>query len=183
MSTFRTEHDFLGERRLPDSAYYGIQTLRAIENFAITGISINTEPLFVQALAYVKKGAALANKELGVLPANIADAIAAACDRVATGEFDGQFLTDMIQGGAGTSVNMNANEVIANVALEIMGHAKGEYQYCHPNNHVNCSQSTNDAYPTAFRIALNNKLVGYRETLGALADAFALKGEEFRDIL
>ena len=183
MSTSRTEHDFLGKRSLPDSAYYGIQTLRGMENFDITGIPIKNEPLFVQALAYVKKGAALANKELGVLPANIADAIAAACDRVATGEFDHQFLTDMIQGGAGTSVNMNANEVIANVALEIMGHAKGDYQFCHPNNHVNCSQSTNDAYPTAFRIALNNKLVGYRETLGTLADAFAQKGEEFRDIL
>ncbi|WP_216688639.1 aspartate ammonia-lyase [Hymenobacter siberiensis] len=183
MSNSRIEHDFLGERSLPDTAYYGIQTLRALENFDITGIPIKNEPLFVQALAYVKKGAALANKELGVLPANIADAIAAACDRVATGEFDNQFLTDMIQGGAGTSVNMNANEVIANVALEIMGHAKGEYQFCHPNNHVNCSQSTNDAYPTAFRIALNNKLVGYRETLKILADAFAQKGEEFRDIL
>jgi aspartate ammonia-lyase len=102
---------------------------------------------------------------------------------VANGEFDHQFLTDMIQGGAGTSVNMNANEVIANVALEIMGHAKGEYQFCHPNNHVNCSQSTNDAYPTAFRIALSNKLVGYSQTLATLADAFAAKGEEFRNVL
>jgi aspartate ammonia-lyase len=183
MTTSRVEHDFLGERTLPNTAYYGIQTLRALENFAITGIPINTERLFVQALAFVKKGAALANCELGVLPPHIAEAIAAACDRVAAGEFDDQFLTDMIQGGAGTSVNMNANEVIANVALEMMGHQKGEYQFCHPNNHVNCSQSTNDAYPTAFRIALNNKLVGYRETLYNLADAFAQKGEEFNDIL
>jgi aspartate ammonia-lyase len=180
---FRLEHDFLGEREIPATAYYGIQTLRALENFHITGIPLKVEPLFVQALAFVKKAAALTNRDLGVLPAPIADAIAQACDRVATGEFDGEFLTDMIQGGAGTSVNMNANEVIANVALEIMGHEKGQYEFCHPNNHVNCSQSTNDAYPTAFRIALSNKLVGYSAVLGELAEAFAAKGTEFRDIL
>ena len=179
----RLEHDFLGELPIPNDAYYGIQTLRALDNFHITGIPIKVEPLFVQALAYVKKGAALANKELGVLDPKIADYIAQACDRVASGEFDNQFLTDMIQGGAGTSVNMNANEVIANVALELMGHQKGEYQYCHPNNHVNCSQSTNDAYPTAFRIALNNKLVSYRDMLSQLADAFFAKGEEFQNVL
>jgi len=183
MNNSRFEHDFLGERILPADAYYGIQTLRALENFHITGIPINTEPIFVQALAYVKKAAALANRDLGVLDPTIAEAIAQACDRVASGEFDHQFLTDMIQGGAGTSVNMNANEVIANVALEIMGHQKGEYEFCHPNNHVNCSQSTNDAYPTAFRIALSNKLVGYSKTLEELADAFAAKGQEFRNIL
>ncbi|GAA4360602.1 aspartate ammonia-lyase [Hymenobacter saemangeumensis] len=183
MANSRFEHDFLGERILPDDAYYGIQTLRALENFHITGIPINTEPIFVQALAYVKKAAALANRDLGVLDPAIADAIVRACERVASGEFDHQFLTDMIQGGAGTSVNMNANEVIANVALEIMGHPKGAYEFCHPNNHVNCSQSTNDAYPTAFRIALSNKLVGYSKTLEELADAFAAKGREFRNIL
>ncbi|AII50870.1 aspartate ammonia-lyase [Hymenobacter sp. APR13] len=179
----RLEHDFLGERPIPENAYYGIQTLRALENFNITGIPLRSEPLFVQALAYVKKAAALTNRELGVLDPAIADAIAQACDRVASGEFDGEFLTDMIQGGAGTSVNMNANEVIANVALEIMGREKGQYEFCHPNNHVNCSQSTNDAYPTAFRIALSNKLVGYSAVLGELAEAFAAKGTEFRDIL
>ncbi|MCA8831122.1 aspartate ammonia-lyase [Hymenobacter pini] len=183
MTISRLEHDFLGEREIPADVYYGIQTLRALENFHITGIPLRVEPLFVQALAYVKKAAALANRDLGVLKPEIADAIARACDRVAAGEFDGQFLTDMIQGGAGTSVNMNANEVIANVALELMGHQKGEYQFCHPNNHVNCSQSTNDAYPTAFRIALSNKLVGYSQVLGELADAFAAKGEEFRNVL
>ena len=180
---FRLEHDFLGEREIPAAAYYGIQTLRALENFHITGIPLKVEPLFVQALAFVKKAAALTNRDLGVLPAPIAEAIAQACDRVATGEFNGEFLTDMIQGGAGTSVNMNANEVIANVALEIMGHAKGQYEFCHPNNHVNCSQSTNDAYPTAFRIALSNKLVGYSAVLGELAESFASKGTEFRDVL
>ena len=179
----RLEHDFLGELPIPTDAYYGIQTLRALENFHITGIPIKVEPLFVQALAFVKKAAALTNKELGVLDPAVADAIARACDRVASGEFDNQFLTDMIQGGAGTSVNMNANEVIANVALELMGHQKGDYQYCHPNNDVNCSQSTNDAYPTAFRIALNNKLAGYRDTLAQLADAFFAKGQEFHNVL
>jgi aspartate ammonia-lyase len=183
MTNSRLEHDFLGERAIPSEAYYGIQTLRALENFDITGIPLRTEPLFVQALAYVKKAAALANRDLGVLDANIADCIAAACDKVASGQYDDQFLTDMIQGGAGTSVNMNANEVIANVALELMGHQKGQYEFCHPNNHVNCSQSTNDAYPTAFRIALSNKLVGYAQTLGKLADAFAQKGVEFRNVL
>ena len=183
MTTSRTEHDFLGERAIPATAYYGIQTLRAMENFNITGIPIKSEPLFVQALAYVKKGAALANRDLGVLDAALAGYIAQACDRVAAGEFNDQFLTDMIQGGAGTSVNMNANEVIANVALELMGHTKGAYQHCHPNNHVNCSQSTNDAYPTAFRIALSNKLVGYAEALAQLADSFAAKGVEFREVL
>ncbi|MCR5890115.1 aspartate ammonia-lyase [Hymenobacter sp. J193] len=183
MPTSRLEHDFLGERPIPQDAYYGIQTLRAIENFRITGIPLKSEPLFVQALAYVKKAAALANQELGVLDATIAGGIARACDRVISGEFDDQFLTDMIQGGAGTSVNMNANEVIANVALELLGHQKGEYQFCHPNNHVNCSQSTNDAYPTAFRIALSNKLVSYRQALEQLAEAFAQKGEEFQNVL
>nr|WP_243651190.1 aspartate ammonia-lyase [Hymenobacter gummosus] len=179
----RIEHDFLGERAIPAEAYYGIQTLRALENFHITGIPLKAEPLFVQALAFVKKGAALANRDLGVLDPKLAGYIAQACDRVMTGELDDQFLTDMIQGGAGTSVNMNANEVIANVALELMGKQKGQYEFCHPNNHVNCSQSTNDAYPTAFRIALNNKLQSYRDALALLADAFAAKGEEFRNVL
>ncbi|PJJ52764.1 aspartate ammonia-lyase [Hymenobacter chitinivorans] len=183
MTNSRLEHDFLGERSIPNDAYYGIQTLRALENFNITGIPLRTEPLFVQSLAYVKKAAALANRDLGVLDPAIADCIATACDKVAAGQYDDQFLTDMIQGGAGTSVNMNANEVIANVALELMGHRKGQYEFCHPNNHVNCSQSTNDAYPTAFRIALSNKLIGYAQTLGNLADAFAAKGEEFRNVL
>ncbi|KUG05851.1 aspartate ammonia-lyase [Solirubrum puertoriconensis] len=183
MPTSRIEHDFLGERTLPNDVYYGIQTLRALENFDITGIPLRAEPLFVQALGYVKKAAALANRDLGVLDPTIARYIAEACDQVIAGQHDNQFLTDMIQGGAGTSVNMNANEVIANVALELMGRKKGQYDFCHPNNHVNCSQSTNDAYPTAFRIALNNKLAGYRDELAMLADAFAAKGEEFRNVL
>lgn len=164
----RIEHDFLGEKEIPQDVYYGIQTLRAIENFHITGIPLKVEPIFVQALGYVKKGAAMANRDLGVLDKNIAEHIIKACDRVIAGEFDDQFLSDLIQGGAGTSVNMNANEVIANVALEMMGKQKGQYEFCHPNNHVNCSQSTNDAYPTAFRIALINKLTGYKNILNEL---------------
>ncbi|RAJ01611.1 aspartate ammonia-lyase [Chitinophaga skermanii] len=179
----RIEHDFLGEREIPQDVYYGIQTLRALENFHITGIPIKTEPKFVQALGYVKKAAAIANSELGVLDKNIADHIVKAADRVIAGEFDDQFLSDLIQGGAGTSVNMNANEVIANVALEMMGKAKGDYQFCHPNNHVNCSQSTNDAYPTAFRIAIYNKLIEYSKVLGDLAESFEKKGNEFKEVL
>ncbi|MEI3797353.1 MULTISPECIES: aspartate ammonia-lyase [unclassified Chitinophaga] len=179
----RIEHDFLGEKEIPQDVYYGIQTLRAIENFHITGIPLKVEPMFVQALGYVKKGAAMANRDLGVLDKNIAEYIIKASDRVIAGEFDDQFLSDLIQGGAGTSVNMNANEVIANVALEMMGKEKGQYKFCHPNNHVNCSQSTNDAYPTAFRIALINKLTGYKLTLGELGEAFQAKGEEFKNVL
>lgn len=179
----RREHDFLGEREIPKDVYYGIQTLRAIENFHITGIPLKTEPIFVQALGYVKKAAAMANAELGVLDRDIAERIIKASDRVINGEFNDQFITDLIQGGAGTSVNMNANEVIANVALEMMGKEKGDYDFCHPNNHVNCSQSTNDAYPTAFRIALINKLTAYSQSLKALADAFLEKGEEFKQVL
>lgn len=179
----RIEHDFLGEKEIPHDVYYGIQTLRAIENFHITGIPLMVEPIFVQALGYVKKGAAMANRDLGVLDKNIAEYIIKACDRVIAGEFNNQFLSDLIQGGAGTSVNMNANEVIANVALEMMGKEKGQYEFCHPNNHVNCSQSTNDAYPTAFRIALINKLTGYSLILSDLAEAFGAKGVEFKNVL
>ena len=179
----RIEHDFLGEKEIPHDVYYGIQTLRAIENFHITGIPLMVEPVFVQALGYVKKGAAMANRDLGVLDKNIAEYIIKACDRVIAGEFNNQFLSDLIQGGAGTSVNMNANEVIANVALEMMGKEKGQYEFCHPNNHVNCSQSTNDAYPTAFRIALMNKLTGYKTILSELAEAFGAKGVEFKNVL
>src|SRR5688572_23227690 len=179
----RIEHDFLGERELPDNVYYGIQTLRALENFNITGIPLKTEPIFVQALGYVKKAAAMTNRDLGVIDKTIAEFIIKACDRVIAGEFNEHFLTDMIQGGAGTSVNMNANEVIANVALEMMGKKKGEYQFCHLNNHVNFAQSTNDAYPTAFRIALINKLSTYSNALDQLANAFAEKGLAFQNVL
>ncbi|WP_276497585.1 aspartate ammonia-lyase [Pontibacter litorisediminis] len=183
MSEFRTEHDFLGEMEIPDSAYYGIQTARALDNFYITGIPVSREPLFIQAFGYVKKAAALANRDCGVLKPEIADAICKACDKLIAGEYMDQFVTDMIQGGAGTSVNMNVNEVVANLALEALGHKKGEYQYVHPNNHVNFSQSTNDAYPTAFRLALYRKIESFIESLEALQEAFAHKGEEFKNVL
>ena len=180
---FRKEHDFLGEKDIPEEVYYGIQTLRALENFHITGIPISKEPLFIQAFGYVKKAAALANRDCGVLDPVITDAICKACDDLIAGKYLDQFVTDMIQGGAGTSVNMNVNEVIANVALELLGHKKGEYQYVHPNNHVNCSQSTNDAYPTAFRLALYSKIEQYMKSLSALEQSFANKGVEFKDVL
>jgi aspartate ammonia-lyase len=150
----RSEHDLLGDRDVPAEAYYGVQTLRAMENFNISGVTLNFYPVFVQALAMVKLAAAKANNDLGLLNNTLTDAIVAACDEVIKGKFHKNFAVDMIQGGAGTSTNMAANEVIANRALEILGHKKGEYQYCHPNNHVNLSQSTNDAYPTAVKIAL-----------------------------
>ncbi|NEM99462.1 aspartate ammonia-lyase [Pontibacter burrus] len=183
MNTFRKEHDFLGEKDIPNEVYYGIQTLRALENFNITGIPISKEPLLIQAFGYVKKAAALANLECGVLDPKIAEAICKACDKLINGEYLDQFVTDMIQGGAGTSVNMNANEVIANIGLEIMGHPKGAYQYLHPNNHVNFSQSTNDAYPTAFRLALYVKIGKVISVLNSLQQAFGQKGEEFKEVL
>lgn len=179
----RIEHDFLGERRISDEVYFGIQTLRAIENFHITGLPISKEPLLIQALGYVKKAAAMANRDCGVLDPKIAEAICYGSDKLINQEYLDQFPTDMIQGGAGTSVNMNANEVIANLGLEYMGHQKGEYGFLHPNNHVNFSQSTNDAYPTAFRIALYNKILKFVEALEVLREAFDKKGEEFEKVL
>lgn len=183
MNTFRKEHDFLGEKDIPNEAYYGIQTLRALENFNITGIPISKEPLLIQAFGYVKKAAALANEECGVIDPVIADAICKASEKLIRGEHLNQFVTDMIQGGAGTSVNMNVNEVIANLGLELLGYQKGEYDYLHPNNHVNFSQSTNDAYPTAFRLALYIKIGLFIEALTHLQKAFANKGQEFKDVL
>ena len=183
MSETRKEHDFLGELDIPADIYYGIQTYRAVENFKISGISISILSKFIQGMACVKKAAALANCELGVLSQEKCEAICKACDEVVAGKFDDQFPVDVFQGGAGTSCNMNANEVIANRALEIMGHKKGEYQYCHPNNDVNCSQSTNDAYPTAMRIALYAKLTQLIGDMDYLRQAFADKAEEFRDVI
>ncbi|HEX9302422.1 MAG TPA: aspartate ammonia-lyase [Casimicrobiaceae bacterium] len=179
----RIERDFLGERELPETAYYGVQTLRGMENFHITGIPISAEPFFIQAFGCVKKAAAMANRDLGVLEPTVAEAIIRACDRIIAGEFLDQFRSDMIQGGAGTTTNMNVNEVVANIALESLGHRKGDYQYVSPNDHVNCSQSTNDAYPTAFRIALINRMTSYSNALARLRDAFHDKGREFAKVL
>jgi aspartate ammonia-lyase len=179
----RIERDFLGERELADDVYYGIQTLRGKENFHITGITVSSEPYFVKAFGYVKKAAALANRDLGVLDRRIASAIAGACDRLIAGEMLDQFVTDFIQGGAGTSTNMNANEVIANLALESLGHRKGEYVFVNPNDHVNFGQSTNDVYPTAFRLALILRLESYMGALRRLQDAFFAKAREFDKVL
>lgn len=179
----RLEHDLLGEKEVPEEALYGIQTLRAIENFSISGITLNFFPNLVKSLAYVKKAAAIANNKLGILDDKIADAIIRACDEIIDGKWHEQFSVDMIQGGAGTSTNMNANEVIANRALEILGHKRGEYQYCHPNNHVNLSQSTNDAYPSAVHIAVYMSNLSLLDNLKSLIESFRKKGKEFADII
>jgi aspartate ammonia-lyase len=183
ISSYRTEHDSLGEREIPNNAYYGVQTVRAMENFAISGVPLRNFAHFVHALAYVKKAAAQANSELKVLDPKIADAIVKASDEILAGKLHDQFVVDMMQGGAGTSTNMNANEVIANRGLELMGHVKGEYKYLHPNDHVNCSQSTNDAYPTAIKLAV---IFSLKDTLSAMAelrDSLAAKEKEFAHIL
>ncbi|HET6762373.1 MAG TPA: aspartate ammonia-lyase, partial [Longimicrobiaceae bacterium] len=179
----RTEHDLLGERRLSVDLYYGVQTLRAVENFNITGIAISQYAYLVNALAAIKEGAAMANAELGLLPAEVAEAIGRACREIREGRLHEQFVVDVVQGGAGTSTNMNANEVIANRALELLGHRKGDYQFVHPNDHVNLSQSTNDVYPTALKIAGNWAILDLMAALGELRDAFFAKGEEFADAL
>jgi aspartate ammonia-lyase len=183
MPNARVEQDFLGEREIGDEYYYGIQTLRASENFHITGITISSEPRFIQAFGMVKKAAALANRDCGVLDPAVCDAIGYACDRLIAGQYADQFISDLIQGGAGTSTNMNANEVIANIGLEYMGKRKGQYEFLHPNNHVNCSQSTNDAWPTAFRLALYFKINDLADAMGVLRTAFLRKGDAFSRVL
>ncbi len=179
----RTEHDLLGERNVPHESYYGIQTLRALENFNIIGITLNFFPVLIEALAMVKMAAAKANYDLGLLSKPVADAIIQACNEIMNRKLQSQFVVDMIQGGAGTSTNMNANEVIANRALEILGYEKGEYKYCHPNNHVNLSQSTNDVYPTAIKIALINSNKKLINVLHDLISSFRSKGIEFARVI
>ena len=179
----RLEHDFLGEMRIPSDTYYGIQTYRAVENFPISGVSIASFPELIKALGLVKKASAIANMQFGVLPREIGDAICAACDEIIEGKLHDQFPVDCIQGGAGTSTNMNANEVIANLALEKMGLDKGRYDVLHPNDHVNASQSTNDVYPTAVRIALWLGIERLLASMAFLREGFEAKAEEFKDIL
>jgi aspartate ammonia-lyase len=179
----RQEHDLIGRRDIPEDAYYGVHTLRALENFAITGTSISIYPDLVVALACVKQAAALANNELGLLDDTRTQAILGACENIREGKLLDEFVVDVIQGGAGTSTNMNANEVIANLALELLGHAKGEYQYLHPLEHVNLSQSTNDVYPTAVKVAAQFGIHKLIEAMADLRDAFAAKAEEFADAL
>ncbi len=180
-SAVRVEHDLLGERDVPAAAYWGVHTLRAVENFPISGRTIGSEPLLVDALADVKHAAALANRELGLLNEPRADAIAGACREIRGGALRDQFVVDLIQGGAGTSTNMNANEVIANRGLELLGRRRGDYAALHPNEHVNLSQSTNDVYPTAIRIALIRAADELAAAMERLRSAFAAKAIEFAD--
>ena len=180
---FRIESDLLGELKVPADVLYGVQTQRGINNYHISRKTMSMYPDFIIAIAYVKLAAVQTNHTLGVINDEISGAIAQACREIIDGKFHDNFPIDMMQGGAGTSVNMNANEVIANRALEIMGHEKGDYQYCYPNDHCNCGQSTNDVYPTTIRLALirmNKSLVA---ALTGLISALRYKGEEFKDVI
>lgn len=179
----RTEHDLIGDFKVPADAYWGVHTGRALQNFPITGRQIGTLPYLLQSFAEVKKACALANGELGILTPELTDAIARACDQVAAGGYENQFVVDPIQGGAGTSTNMNANEIIANVALEILGEPKGNYSVVHPLQHVNASQSTNDVYPTAARIAVWRACSDLLAEMAALVDAFHERAQSFGSIL
>lgn len=181
--TFRREHDLLGERDVPAEAYYGVHTLRAVENFPISGMTISAYPGLIAALASIKQAAAQANCELGLLPTQKMRAIHAACEELRAGKFHQHFVVDVYQGGAGTSTNMNANEVIANRALEWLGHARGQYQYLHPLEDVNKSQSTNDVYPTAIKIALRFEIDRLIEAMEILRLDFEAKAHEFSDAL
>ena len=184
MKDVRVEVDLLGEREVPNDAYWGIHTLRAIENFNISRNTISDVPEFVRGMVMVKKATALANGELGAIPAKIADAIVKACDEILkNGRCLDQFPSDVYQGGAGTSVNMNTNEVVANLALELLGHPKGSYDIINPMDHVNASQSTNDAYPTGFRIAVYNSILGLIQKVRYLQKGFEAKATEFADVL
>ncbi len=179
----RTEHDLIGDREVPATAYWGIHTLRAVENFPITGQRIGETPDLIVALACIKQAAAEANADLGLLDARRRDAIVAACREIRDGALHDQFVVDPIQGGAGTSTNMNANEVIANRALELMGHARGDYGHLHPNEHVNLGQSTNDVYPTALKLAARAGVGQLIAAMAMLRQGFAAKSAEFSDVL
>lgn len=177
----RKELDWLGTKEIPDDAYYGIQTARAKDNFPLSGLKVHRE--LIRALAMVKKAAAETNRELGLLEQEKASAIIQAAEEIISGQWQEQFIVDALQGGAGTSTNMNMNEVLANRALEILGRAKGDYEYIHPLNDVNMSQSTNDVYPTALKIAAVNLLMPLNYGLAALQEALQLKEEEFAGVV
>ena len=181
--SYRVEHDLLGGRQVPAGAYFGIHTLRAFENFPITGNPISIYPDLIRALACIKQAAALANHELGILDQEKTDAIVKACEEIRAGELHEHFVVDVIQGGAGTSTNMNANEVITNRGLELLGHERGQYTYLHPNEHVNLSQSTNDVYPTALKVAAWFGISRLVEAMEVLRRAFEGKAAEFNDVL
>src|SRR6476661_5223963 len=179
----RVERDLLGVKEVPGDAYYGVQTARGLENFHISGVPLRLYPDFIKALAMVKYAAARANFDSGVFDRTVLRGIEAACQEIIDGKLHDQFQLDVFQGGAGTSTNMNANEVIANRALELMGHQKGEYQFCDPHDHVNASQSTNDAYPSALHVGM---ALGNAQIVAAfndLIDAFRAKADEFKDIV
>ncbi|RPJ51065.1 MAG: aspartate ammonia-lyase, partial [Methanobacteriota archaeon] len=179
----RTEKDLLGEKQVPADAYYGVQTMRALENFQLSGILSNHYPGFVEAWAIVKLAAARANTDVGAMKPERLAAIEKACEAVLAGKYHDQFVVDWYQGGAGTSTNMNANEVLANIGLELTGHKKGEYQYLEPHDDLNMSQSTNDSYPTAIKVAFilrNEKLI---EELQMLVASFRTKGDEYLEIV
>lgn len=178
---FRSEHDSIGNRNLPKDAYYGVQSLRAAENFHITGLTMHPE--LINSIAEIKKAAAITNLEIGLLDKQVADAIIKACDEIIAGEFHEEFIVDPIQGGAGTSLNMNANEVIANRAIEILGGNKGDYSLVNPNDHVNCGQSTNDVFPSAGKLAVLKLLIKAQIQLERLYQALIDKAQEFDDVL
>src|SRR5260370_9153754 len=180
MST-RREHDLLGDRDVPASAYYGVHTLRAVENFPISGTKISIYPDLIAALASIKLAAAKSNQELRLLDETRANAIIAAAEEVRAGPLHGEFVVDVIQGGAGTSTNMNANEVIANRALELLGRPKGDYHFLHPNEHVNMSQSTNDVYPTALKLAAYSGIMRLVDAMAVLRPAFQKKSGGVRE--
>lgn len=179
--TFRTEKDSIGAKNVPEDVYYGVQTLRAAENFHITGL--NMHPEIINSLAYIKKAAAITNLEVGLLGKDIAEAIVTACDEILEGKFHEFFIVDPIQGGAGTSLNMNANEVIANRAIELLGGQKGDYSVVHPNDHVNCGQSTNDVVPTAGKMTSLRLLKKLRKELYRLYDVLVEKSKEFDHVI
>ena len=183
MSATRLEHDLLGDYQVPVNAYWGVHTARAVDNFPISGVPIGHYRSLIRALAIVKQATAQANFELGELSSEINEAISKACQEVADGKFDNEFVVDAIQGGAGTSTNMNANEVIANRAIEILGGSKGDYDIVHPLNHVNKSQSTNDVYPTALKLALILEINELLKAMAHLQDAFQGKADEFKDVI
>ncbi len=177
----RVEKDFLGEVEIPETAYYGIQSVRARDNFPISGYK--TDATLIRSIGFVKKAAAMANAELGQLDGRLADAIVKAAEEVIEGKFDDQFIVDPIQGGAGTSFNMNANEIIANRALELLSEEKGNYEVISPNSHVNMAQSTNDVFPTAVNIALIERMHSLVEKIAQLVDALKEKSIEFDDVI
>ena len=181
VGSFRIEKDYLGEMRVPKDAYYGVQTARAVENFPISGQS--SQPVFTTSIVQIKKAAAMVNVELGCLDSKIGNMIILACDRILNGEFQDQFVVDVYQAGAGTSHHMNVNEVVANIAIEMLGGTKGDYSVAHPNDHVNYGQSTNDVYPTAMRIAALQSSKKLVKNLYALTETFNQKAKSFDSIV